>query len=298
MSKKLEARGWTCWLDTQDMGSDVKTSMAQGVEECMVVLIFLSKAYMNKVVANSNHDNVCFEYRHTMNMKGGNEPPMFLPIVLENYTTDKGLKFPDDPRSWVGRIGAEIGPQRMQIRMQDCFADDDDAKLEGKIDELEHMLFKLLPEKADQRMRQQPVQGPCLDRYDLISGGVERASVALIFITEGYGEDRTSQHEVHLISSFCRPAVPVLVGKSVKWPPLGLEHGQGASDCVRIEEVSEMAERPGLPSLVDQVALAFPSGSRRVSLPSLFCISMPMSKCLCSRAVMPCGDASPRPGSV
>lgn len=258
VSKKLEARGWKCWLDTQDMGADVKSSMAQGIEECMVVLIFLSKAYIKKVVENRNHDNVAFEYRHTMNQKGGDDPAMFLPIVMENYVTEKGCKFPDDPRSWVGRIGAEIGPQRMQVRMQDCFDEHqgDDAAVERKIDELEQMLFRLLPEKAEQLKHQQPALSRSLDSYHLISAGVERASVALLFITERYGEDKTSQHEVRLISSFCRPAVAVLVGKSVEWPPLGLQHGQSASECVTIQDVSQLAEHAVLASLVDKVSLA------------------------------------------
>jgi len=267
VSKKLEDRGWKCWLDTQDMGADVKSSMAQGIEECMVVLIFLSKAYIKKVVENRNHDNVAFEYRHTMNQKGGDDhgPAMFVPIVMETYVTEKGCKFPDDPRSWVGRIGAEIGPQRMQVRMHDCFDEHPgaDAALERKVDELEQMLFRLLPEKAEQKQikHQRPALSRSLDSYHLISAGVERASVAVLFITERYGEDKLSQHELSIISSFCRPAVAVLVGKSVKWPPLGLQHAQSASDCVAIHHVSQLAEHAALASLVDKVLLP-PAPSR------------------------------------
>ena len=49
VAEELEKRGWQCWIDHKDMGQDVKASMAQGIEECKCVLIFLSRAYMQKV---------------------------------------------------------------------------------------------------------------------------------------------------------------------------------------------------------------------------------------------------------
>jgi hypothetical protein len=40
------------------MGQDIKASMAQGIEECKCVLIFLSRAYMQKVEKNEFQVNV------------------------------------------------------------------------------------------------------------------------------------------------------------------------------------------------------------------------------------------------
>jgi hypothetical protein len=45
--------------------------MAQGIEECQVVILFLSKEYINKVCENNKKDNVVLEYTMTMNWKAG-----------------------------------------------------------------------------------------------------------------------------------------------------------------------------------------------------------------------------------
>jgi hypothetical protein len=58
VAEKLEQRGWQCWIDHKDMGQDIKASMAQGIEDCKCVLIFLSRAYMQKVEQNKLEVNV------------------------------------------------------------------------------------------------------------------------------------------------------------------------------------------------------------------------------------------------
>jgi len=58
VAEELEDRGWNCWIDHKDMGQDIKASMAQGIEECKCVLIFLSRAYMQKVEKNEFQVNV------------------------------------------------------------------------------------------------------------------------------------------------------------------------------------------------------------------------------------------------
>jgi len=213
ISDKLEARGWRCWLDKNDMGQDVKTSMAQGIEESKAVLIFLSKAYMQKVAADKLQDNVVFEYKHTMNQKGADG--MFVPVVMETFSTDKGAIFPDDTRAWTGRIGAEIGTH-LQVRMQGCF--DDEAKLDGKIDELEDLLWKLLPEKQEQQSREREYRrrsgtgagsspSSSKENYHLVSPSLERSSVVLVLVTgSDYSSDRPWRLEIELMSSFGRPA--------------------------------------------------------------------------------------------
>ncbi len=48
-----------------------RSSLAQGIEECQVVILFLSKEYINKVCENNKKDNVVLEYTMTMNWKAG-----------------------------------------------------------------------------------------------------------------------------------------------------------------------------------------------------------------------------------
>ena len=109
------------------MGFELRSSMAQGIEECQVVLLFLSKEYINKVCENNKKDNVVFEYTMTMNWKAGDgadDKNMFIPVIMESFKTDSGFMFPDDPKSWKGRLAGEIGPTMMQVRKfwgEKCF---------------------------------------------------------------------------------------------------------------------------------------------------------------------------------
>ena len=102
--------------------------MAQGIEECQVVLLFLSKEYINKVCENKKKDNVVFEYTMTMNLKAGDgadDKNMFIPVIMESFKTDRGFMFPDDPKAWEGRLAGEIGPTMMQVRKfwgENCFS--------------------------------------------------------------------------------------------------------------------------------------------------------------------------------
>ena len=78
--------------------------MAQGIEECQVVILFLSKEYINKVCENNKKDNVVFEYTMTMNWKAGDgadDKNMFIPVIMESFKTDSGFMFPDDPKVYA-----------------------------------------------------------------------------------------------------------------------------------------------------------------------------------------------------
>ena len=81
-----------------------RSSLAQGIEECQVVILFLSKEYINKVCENNKKDNVVFEYTMTMNWKAGDgadDKNMFIPVIMESFKTDSGFMFPDDPKVYA-----------------------------------------------------------------------------------------------------------------------------------------------------------------------------------------------------
>jgi len=105
--------------------------------------------------------------------------------------------------------------------MQGCF--DDEAKLDGKIDELEDLLWKLLPEKQEQQSREREYRrrsgtaspGPgassssssSKENYHLVSPSLERSSVVLVLVTDSdCSSDRPWRLEIELMSSFGRPA--------------------------------------------------------------------------------------------
>ena len=248
------------------MGFELRSSMF-GIEECLVVLIFLSKEYMNKVCENHKKDNCVYEYTMTMNWKAGDgadDKNMFIPVIMESFKTDSGFMFPDDPKSWKGRFAGEIGPTMMQVRMNDSFGDDD--ALDKKVDELEKALFKLLPEKEgllrqDATMssssRSQVVSITSAN-YHLISPSIESACAVVMFITDTFDRDKYSQLELSLACAFNRPAVPVLVGISrntSKWPPPGYTHGLAQEQCLHIKSLSQLDTPEELKQFVTRILL-------------------------------------------
>jgi len=265
VKQRLEARGWQCWLDEEDIGPDLRSSMAQGIEECKVVVLFLSKEYIKKVCDAKKSDNVVFEYALTMNQKagrGGGDDDMFVPVIMESFRTDSGFLFPDEPRSWQGRLSGEIGPTMMQVRMNDCFGDDD--ALDKKIDELDRALHKLIPEKQDALCQEKEINrrsgSQALNikttNYHLISPSIQGASAVVFFITDGFELDRFMKHELATACSFGRPAIPILIGNStdkVKWPPPGFTHELKQEECLRVKSLSKLGTPQELQQCVDRI---------------------------------------------
>jgi len=51
---ELEHLGWSTWFDENDMGYDIDGSMANGIENAHIVIVFLTKEYANKLQNCSN----------------------------------------------------------------------------------------------------------------------------------------------------------------------------------------------------------------------------------------------------
>ena len=188
-------------------------------------------------------------------------------VIMESFKTDGGFMFPDEPRSWQGRLCGEIGPTMMQVRMMDCFGDDD--ALDKKVDELEKALFKLLPEKQstleqdahiNRRSGSQLVTITSTN-FHLISSSIESASAVVLFISDASELDRCCQHELATACAFGRPAVPVLVGISsdtaksdtAKWPPPGFTHGLTQGQCLHVKSLSKLDSPQELKACVDSI---------------------------------------------
>lgn len=49
VARELRALGWSTWFDQDNMGANIDASMSDGIERAAVVVVFLTKAYAQKL---------------------------------------------------------------------------------------------------------------------------------------------------------------------------------------------------------------------------------------------------------
>ena len=99
----LRARGIECWLDQVMMDDDLSNQMSQGIDECRLVAVFITDAYMRKVQGlgpRGLDDNCKSEFDYALRRRG---VAKVVPIVMES-----GCKNPDE---WQGAVGFRLGSQ-------------------------------------------------------------------------------------------------------------------------------------------------------------------------------------------
>lgn len=72
LSGSLTKRGWTVWLDTQEMCGNMNACMASGIENCKVVIVLVTRDYADKVsssAANDTSDNCMNELKYAFEIK-------------------------------------------------------------------------------------------------------------------------------------------------------------------------------------------------------------------------------------
>ena len=88
LSKILNEKGYTTWIDKNDLLSNIDSSIIKGINNSKVVLICLTEKYMNKIdnsVLNNNlRDNCYKEWNYSL----FKQKPI-IPISMENAVEDK-----------------------------------------------------------------------------------------------------------------------------------------------------------------------------------------------------------------
>ncbi|GBG24034.1 Leucine-rich repeat serine/threonine-protein kinase 2 [Hondaea fermentalgiana] len=120
----LESRGIRCWLDEKDIGMEVLDSMADGIDRCKAVVVFVTREYMRKVnKGRMELDNCRDEFCYALQRV---KPASMIPCVLEKEMEDMG--------TWEGRFGISWSGNPLYVRMLNG----------GKLDEVEALVWKTL----------------------------------------------------------------------------------------------------------------------------------------------------------
>ena len=128
IAEELERRGFTVWLDEQQMIGSVVDRMAQGIDSCELCVVFVTANYMRKVNQDDARDPCKFEFMHAFRRLG---PAKFIPVVMEVAMLAQ--------RDWVGTLGAAIGGH-----LYANLSSDDPAEFARGVDELERQAMSLL----------------------------------------------------------------------------------------------------------------------------------------------------------
>lgn len=91
---RLQSRGVTVWFDENDMKGNILSAMCRGIDTSSVVLVFVTRAYMDKVEFGDEVDNVRREF-----MYAARTPEKLLPVRFD----------PDLPKKWSGPVGMVLG---------------------------------------------------------------------------------------------------------------------------------------------------------------------------------------------
>ena len=64
----LKKLGINTWYDEERMSGDIQDAMAEGIENTLCVVVFITSRYYNKVNGKDSRDNCRFEFRHAVSI--------------------------------------------------------------------------------------------------------------------------------------------------------------------------------------------------------------------------------------
>lgn len=149
VNKVLKGRGLSTWFDSEKMEGNIKSKMSSGIDNCRVVLVFITENYAKKVNSDNAEDSCWLEFGYACRRKTAN---FMLPIVLEESMRD--------PRKWTGQLGLVLGGS---LYVDLCDFGRMDSAVDQILARIEHMSgppLKELVEQAFMRLKELPLAIP------------------------------------------------------------------------------------------------------------------------------------------
>ena len=90
VNKKLQDLGLTTWFDEdkERMVGNCKDAMENGINESVIVAVFITMNYIEKVKGGNMGDNCCYEFETALGRKGRKGSQSMIPIVMESSCKD------------------------------------------------------------------------------------------------------------------------------------------------------------------------------------------------------------------
>lgn len=132
INNSLKLLGLRTWFDDERMEGDTVEKMTRGIDNARLIVVFVTRRYMNKVDGENARDNCKLEFKYAANRKTSRK---MLAVVRESDMRDTA--------SWIGHLGMVLGSS-LYVE----FTDSDDFST--KIQELfNHIIMRLGGETLD-----------------------------------------------------------------------------------------------------------------------------------------------------
>lgn len=119
--KRLRLRGINVWFDETHMSGNILDSMCKGMDECDVVLVFVTQNYVNKVRSGNEMDNVRREFMYACSTHANK-------MVAIRFDASM-------PRTWSGPVAMQLGTH-LHVDMSAHDGEANDARLVRAIHDL------------------------------------------------------------------------------------------------------------------------------------------------------------------
>ena len=100
VNNMLKSLGIVTWFDGERMRGQVRKTMTDGIDNSALIIVFITRTYIEKVNQGDTVDNCCFEFGYGMDQKNSKN---MIPVVMED-----GCR---NPRSWKGIVGGSLASQ-------------------------------------------------------------------------------------------------------------------------------------------------------------------------------------------
>ena len=87
------------WFDEKEMKDNIVSEMAKGIDNSKVVVVFVTKEYIEKVNSDNNKDNCKLEYRFAWDSKNGAAGMIF--VAMDEFSRV--------PSNWFGEFKMMAG---------------------------------------------------------------------------------------------------------------------------------------------------------------------------------------------
>ena len=94
INKELQSYGVKTWFDEERMSGTIKKTMADGIEQSQVAVVFITQTYIDKVNVGDTRDNCCFEFQYALEEMGSTK---MVAVCMEKRLLN--------PKSWKGIVG-------------------------------------------------------------------------------------------------------------------------------------------------------------------------------------------------
>jgi len=137
INARLKERGITTWFDEEQMHGNIVDQMVQGIDASKLVIVIITKRYVEKVTSNNERDNCRLEFYYASRVKTASR---MVPVVMEREMRNT--------LSWQGAVGMILGGN-----LYVDVSSKPDKIPDQEIDQLERLIRDRLGEREEQRLR-------------------------------------------------------------------------------------------------------------------------------------------------